>query len=1024
MGSEVIDPDLLPQGSSALHCAAMSDDVDALGEILLQGYVFVDGLDRWGRTPLHAALENGRYKAAMFLIQNRANLNLKNPEGNSAYDIIHTRPCLHFLEDLVCQQVHIDINPQELVSVAIDDNNIDLLEKVLAYPAVNVNRQDEMKRTALHGAVQQKNIPSVKLLLAHGAHVELKDWRDSTPLHYAAKTGNLELFRILLDEFPEISEALNAQDHAGCNVIHLSLLCKQYDLVTFIIKEFADFVKYTLANALGMSVEELLYKARDHFSPEVIPCFSSEEAQVLLHEAVYRGDDVSILSLLVEQGANLNYFDLMQQTPLIAAVRMGHLQCVLELLNLGALSSIADFSGNTPLHYAARLGRTEIALAVLRTPGAKLTLFNNAQETPLQLALLNGHAEAAIALLNHLDQRSDENWICCLECCAPWADKELLDKMKTHLLPYNWLAVLLGEDEYHFSTNLNEALETPKSTMIIDISSRNKCRYVPLSRCCIVCPWCGKHIRRFRIRASHNRVERHCYTCSKLKDTKFYKEWYGKYLSTVCEVESREDHARFIEHKKVNVRAISTAYRKMNEYTRKEVFKMSLTPACSHIKTVKKIVQFKNLKKTSCNLNFYPVHVAACAGNVVFLDMIFSSIYSLSQKKALLVIKDNTERSLSTLLASIASLPTVSNLLVQHNLLELVIQEPVMNLTPTNELTAAIENNNITVEHWELFQEALDDVASLPLRNSKSSNSESVLVTFLQKFQHLGQGCDPSICFNTTIVYKLCRKGLFVALLELIRLWKSYTSYGTDHQLLLAGAAKSVVFHCLECSDISIKHFTDIVDELIALISSEHSVTLTDHYRYFFRSFRQNMTSVLILVLKLFNSDALNWKFLCRIQSSIERILLPYNYYGLNEIEGDPDPDPVIQIVGSRILCHELLSSIKHCQKTSNLLLGACAVGSIQLLKLLLLIAPTSCYVKISKSFHFFVTEAAVESHDAELLDTILNALPTNNNEVLLSCTLAYCCRWLGMDLDNNTKLYQRSLYKQRYVCIFSYLLL
>ena len=1008
MGSEVIDPDLLPHGSSALHCAAMSDDVNTIGEILLQGHVFVDGLDRWGRTPLHAALENGRYKAAMFLIQNRANLNLKNPEGNSAYDIIHTRPCLHFLEDLVDQQMHIDINPQELVAVAIDNNNIDLLEKVLAYPAVNVNLQDEMGRTAMHGAVQQKSIPSVKLLLAHGAHVELKDWRDSTSLHYAAKAGNLELFRILLDEVLEISGALNARDHVGCNVVHLSFLCKHYHIVTFIMKEFADFVKYTLANALGVSVEEMLYQARDHLGPEVVLCFSAEEAQVLLHEAVYRGD-ASILPLLVEQGANLNYFDLMQQTPLIAAARMDHLPCVLELLNLGALLSVADFSGNTPLHYAARLGRKEIVLAMLRTPGAKVTLFNNAQETPLQLTILNHHAETAIALLDHLDQRSDENWISCLEYCTSWADKELLDKMKTHLLPYNWLPVLLGEDEYQFIANLNEAVETPKSTMIIDISGRNKCYYIPLSRCCIVCPWCGKHIRRFKVRAArNNEVERHCYTCSKLKSTEFYKEWYGKYLSTVREVESREDHARFIERKKVNARAISKAYQKMNEYTRKEVFKMSLTSTPPHIKTVQKIEQFKNLKK---NFSFYPVHVAACAGNVVFLNMIFSSIYSFSQKKALLMIKDNTERSLSTLVASVAILPAVSNLLSQHNLLEFVTQEPVVHLTPTNRLSSVVENNDITVDHWELFLDSLNDVASLPLRNNKSINSESILVTFLQKFQELGQGCDLSVCFNATVVYNLCKKGLFVALLELIRLWKSY---GTDHQLLVS-AAKSVVFHCLECSDIPVELFTDIVDELIALVGNEHSITLVEHYRYFFRSFRQNMTMVLILVLKLFDSDALNWKLLYKIQSSIKYILLPYNY-GVNEIGGDPDANPVIQIIRSRALCHELLSSIKRCRKTNNLLLGVCAVGSIRLLKLLLLIAPASCYVKISKTFHFFVTEAAVESHNTELLDTILNALPTNNNEVLLSCTLAYCCRWLGIDLDNNTNLYQRNFHKQRYV--------
>ena len=1010
MGSEVIDPDLLPQGSSALHCAAMSGDVDAMVEILLQGHIFVDAVDRWGRTPLHAALENGRYKAAMFLIQNHANLNLENPDGNSAYDIIHTRSCLHFLEDIVNQQMHLNINPQELVSVAIDSNNVVLLERVLAYQAVNVNHQDEMGRTALHGAVQHSNIPSMKLLFAHRASVELKDWRDSTPLHYAAKIGNLEAFKLLLDEFVEISEALNSQDHAGCNVLHLLFLSNHHHIITYVMKEFSDFIQFTLANASGMSVEELLYKARDSLGPEIIPCVSTEEAQVLLHEAVYKGD-VSALPILVEQGANLNYFDLMQQTPLIAATRMDHLQCVVELLNLGALLSVSDFSGNAPLHYAAQLGRTKIALSMLETHGAKVTLFNHAQETPLQLALFNHHADTAMVLLEHLDQRSDENWICCLECCAPWAGKELLHKMKTHLLPHNWLSVLSSEDEYQFSANLNEAPEMPRSTPIIDISGRNKCHYIPLSQCCIVCPWSGRYIRpKKTFTDRRNNIERHCYTCS--KNPEFYKEWYEKYLSTVYEIENRKEHARYTEHKKIHSKTISKAYQKMNEYTRKEVYKMSLTPTPTRIKTIKKV---ENFKKKSCNLKFYPIHIAASACNIAFLSMIFSSIHNFSQKKALLMIKDSTQRSLLNLLASASSLPPVFNLLGQHHLLEIVRQEPVVYLTPTNELLALIEGSNINADHWELFLKVLEGVASLPLRSNKLSNNESILVTFVQKFQESGQHCDPSICFDASVVYQLCKKGLFVTLLELIRLWKSYTSYNSDRQLLVT-AAKSVVFHCLECDDVPIKLFVDVMNELIALVGTDLSVSLVEHYRYFFASFRQNMTTVLTLVLKLYDSDALNWMLLSKIQSSSRHILLPYVHGLYESSDCDSESDPVVQIVSSRALCHDLFSSIKNCQSTNNLLLGASAVGSVQLLKLLLPIAPTLCYVKILKTFHFSVTSAAIESHDTELLDTILDAMPASNSEVLLSHTLAYCCRWLGMDLDDDTKLFQRNLYKQRYV--------
>lgn len=1010
MGSHDVDPDLLPKGSSALHCAAMSDDVDTIAEILLQGHIFIDALDHWGRTPLHAALESGRYKAAMLLIQNRANLNLRNSEGKSAYDIIHDRSCLHFLEDLVCQQICIDINPQELVSVAIGNNDVDLLEKVLSYPVVNVNHQDTMGRPALHEAVEMKNISCVKLLLTHGANVELKDWRDSTSLHCAAKTGNLELFKLLLDEFVEISEALNAQDHAGCNVMHLSFLHKHYHIITFIITEFSHFVKYRLANAAGISVEEMLYKARDHLGPEVIPCLSTDEAQILLHEAVYRGDAL-ILPLLVEQGANLNYFDLMQQTPLIAATRLGHLQCVLELLNHGALLNITDFSGNAALHYAARLGRTEITLAILRTPGAKVTIFNNAQETPLELALLNHHAEAATAVLDHLDHRSDENWICCMEYCAAWAGRELLDKIKTQLLPHNWLSVLLGEDDYQFSADSIETHETPRSSLIFDITSRNKCYYIPLSRCCIVCPWCSEYIKNKRIHKSQD-VENHCYTCSKLKNLEFYKEWFAQYISTVSDVEAKQQHARFVERKKINPRAISTAYFKLNEFTRKEVSKMSVMPTPPQIKTLQKVVQFKNLKK-SHNMKFYPIHIAACSGNVSFLDMIFSSIYSLSQKKALLMLKDSTERSLLTLLASVASLPPVSNLLDQHNLLELVTQKPVVDLPPIDQLSSVIENDNIMVSEWELFLDALEDVVTLPLLSNKLSSCESILVTFLQKFQELWQDCDLGIYFDVAIVYKLCKKGLFVALLELTKLWKSFaTSYSCDHQVAI-NAAKSVVYHCLECSDVPTGLFSDMMDELITLVGSEHSGTLVEHYRYFFKSSRQNMNIVLVVILKLFNFDTLNWELLYKIKSSSRHILLPYDY-GVHKLTGDLDP--VVQIVSNRALCHELFSSIKHCQATNNLLLGACAMGSIQLLKLLLPITPTSCYVKITKSVHFCVTAPAVDLHDTELLDTIMNALPAADNEVLLACTLAHCCRWLGMDLDDNTRLLQKNLHKQRYL--------
>ena len=980
MGSHEVDLDLLPRGSTPLHCAAMSDDVDSLTEILYQGLTSIDALDRWGRTPLHAALENGRFKAAMFLIKNQANLNLKNPEGNSTYEILHSKAFIGFLEEIVNQNIHIDIKPQELLPVAIHDDNVELLEKVLAYPAVNVNQQDEMGRTVLHGAVQRQNMSFVKLLLGHRAHVDVKDWRDSTPLHCAAVIGNLELFQILLDDFPDIHVALNGRDHAGRNVLHLSLMYKHHDIVSYILTEHSNYVQYKLADSTGVSVEELLYQARDHLGPQVIPCISSEEAQVLLHEAVYHGDTAK-LHLLVDQGANLNYFDLMQQTPLIAATRLGHLECVRELLNLGALLNISDFSGNTPLHYAACLGHTQIVLAMLKTPGVKLSSFNNNLETPLHLALLNHHADTATALLDNLDNRHDENWLACLDSCASWADKKLLGHIATQLLPYNWLSVLLDEESYNFSCNPTPS--AARITLVFDISKQKRCWYVPLSRCRVVCPWCGKDIRLERAF-----VHKHMNLCWD-KKSELCEEWLRRYHT----IDSLIDHT--------NPKKLSSEILKLNKFTRNELAKHSLQPDIAKAKSVEYSARFTHAKSESSK--FYPIHSAASANNVDFLDMIFSAVYSMSEKQMLLMSVNSTGRKLSSLFST--SCASVSNLLVQYNVLNIVTQDQKVEtlLKPFQQLSQHIEENTLTLNHWQLFKDALDDAPSVPLRNIHQCNQEPLLVSCLQKFQQSYQSSIDIEYLDTKIVYKMCNKGLHSALLELVVFWRSCFHY---YNMEIAAGAKSVIYHSLSCRHMSAKLFAAIVDELISLVGSEESSLLVSHLHYFFANSRENMAALLVLVLKLFNLDALRWEFFSKIQSSLRRILLPFA-----PLEFDKDSqDPILQITSNKKLCQELISAIKYCQETSNILLGACAIGSVELIKLLLPITPTSCYVELSESYHFFVTSVAIELRDTALLSAILDA---NDNETMLYCSLVYCCRWRGIPLDDDDQPVNRELHKQ-----------
>lgn len=53
-----------------------------------------------------------------------------------------------------------------------------------------MNRTDILDRTALHYAAQQGAMEAAQLLIAHGANLEAKDWKERTPLDLAEAEGS------------------------------------------------------------------------------------------------------------------------------------------------------------------------------------------------------------------------------------------------------------------------------------------------------------------------------------------------------------------------------------------------------------------------------------------------------------------------------------------------------------------------------------------------------------------------------------------------------------------------------------------------------------------------------------------------------------------------------------------------------------------------------------------------------------------------------------------------------------------
>ena len=81
------------------------------------------------------------------------------------------------------------------------------------------NYRDSSSRSALHEVAnsrpEPKGLEVARLLLKHGAKVDLKDNRGSTPLIDAAEYGNYEMVQLLLDNGASVSARSEIYDGAA-----------------------------------------------------------------------------------------------------------------------------------------------------------------------------------------------------------------------------------------------------------------------------------------------------------------------------------------------------------------------------------------------------------------------------------------------------------------------------------------------------------------------------------------------------------------------------------------------------------------------------------------------------------------------------------------------------------------------------------------------------------------------------------------------------------------------------------------
>ncbi len=407
--------------TTPVHKAAANGNI-----VVLTSYVNtsnVEARDELGLTPLLLAGRNGQLGAAALLVDKGANVNARDPDGNTVLHLI-LQARAHWIAGMPSSEwiERLKQDPQKagfahalttesdytsakqvarsvafflacgaeagatnragktILQIAVDENSMlfgedrAALLKLIGTTKDGLDAKDANGDTPLHVAVRGFDGEWVTELLASGANLEATNSQGRTSLHvslehimawgYAA--GGDGPVQVLLQNKPNV----NAPDNEGLTPLHVVALSDS---------AFRDKATRALLDS-GANPN-----LRDKHQRTPVHLFLSGE-----WPWTQSGE---CLELLAKAGADFSARDDKGRTPLhYLATLGGNHRSLFFIRNIGNTFAAAkvdldapDNQGDTPLHLAARSGATDV-FEWLSKLGASLAATNAAAETPLRIS--------------------------------------------------------------------------------------------------------------------------------------------------------------------------------------------------------------------------------------------------------------------------------------------------------------------------------------------------------------------------------------------------------------------------------------------------------------------------------------------------------------------------------------------------------------------------------------------------------------------------------------------------------------
>ncbi|KAH9280106.1 Ankyrin-2 [Echinococcus granulosus] len=384
------------RGNTALHIASLAGRSEIV-RLLVERGADVNAKSQNGFTPLYMAAQENHTEIVEYLLNKGADQALATDDGFTPLAVA-LQLCHDAVVSLLLERDSGGKGRLPALHVAAKKDDVHAVSLLLANNDVNVNHASARGFTPLHIAARYGNLKVARLLINNGAEVNCCAKDSITPLHLSAKWGKVEMTQLLIDKGAQ----LDARTRDGLTPMHTAARSGHTNVVQVLLNAGASI---TAKTRNGLSPLHMAAQSDHADTAKLLLKKGSPPDDVTmdyltpLHIAAHCGN-MKVAQVLLDHRCDPNLRAFNGFTPLHIACKKMTVKIVEILLKKGAIVDATTQAGLTPLHAAAFVGCSDAAAPLLQR-GANVNQVTMRGETPLHFAVRGRHVDTIKLLLKH-----------------------------------------------------------------------------------------------------------------------------------------------------------------------------------------------------------------------------------------------------------------------------------------------------------------------------------------------------------------------------------------------------------------------------------------------------------------------------------------------------------------------------------------------------------------------------------------------------------------------------------------------